>query len=149
MTRLSYTKVFCRFALFRLRVDYCQTYGSLVPDSARYTPPELTKSGWEAIKRNPHSAVDSFNFGTLIFEVFNGDFASADQAGQTKGIPPSMHSTYKRLVNANPKSRLSVAHFLEQGQRRGSFFDTPLIKLTEGVDNLGVKSETEREAFLE
>jgi len=60
-----------------------------------------------------------------------------------------MHSTYKRLVNANPKSRLSVAHFLEQGQRRGSFFDTPLIKLTEGVDNLGVKSETEREAFLE
>jgi hypothetical protein len=60
-----------------------------------------------------------------------------------------MHSSYKRLVNANPKARLSVAHFLEQGRRSGAFFDTPLIKLTEGVDNLGVKSETEREAFLE
>ena len=60
-----------------------------------------------------------------------------------------MHASYKRLVNANPKARLTVGHFLEQGRRNGAFFDTPLIKLTEGVDNLGVKSETEREAFLE
>lgn len=120
-----------------------------MPDSARYTPPELARSGWDAIKRSPHSVVDSYGFGVLILEVFNGSFLGPDQAGQTKGIPPSMHSSYKRLVNANPKARLSVGHFLEQGRRSGSFFDTPLIKLTEGVDNLGVKSETEREAFLE
>jgi SCY1-like protein 1 len=82
-------------------------------------------------------------------EVFNGSFMGADQVGQTKGIPPSMHSSYKRLVNANPKARVSVGHFLEQGKRSGAFFDTPLIKLTEGVDNLGVKSEQEREEFLE
>jgi SCY1-like protein 1 len=85
----------------------------------------------------------------LIFEVFNGTFNGGDQAGQTKNIPPSMHSSYKRLTNANPKPRLSVAHFLEQGSRNGSFFDTPLIKLTDGIENLGVKSEEEREAFLE
>ncbi|KAK5663068.1 hypothetical protein OQA88_6484 [Cercophora sp. LCS_1] len=125
------------------------TYGSLVPDSARYTPPELAKSGWDAVKRNPHTAVDSFDFGALIFEVFNGVFNGSDQAGQTKNIPPSMHSSYKRLTNANPKARLSVGHFLEQGQRNGSFFDSPLIKLTDGVENLGVKTETEREAFLD
>ncbi len=126
----------------------CQTYGSLVPDSARYTPPELARSGWDAIKRSPHSAPDSFNFGALIFEVYNGDYTGPDQAGQTKGIPPGVQSSYKRLVNANPKARISVSHFLEQGQRRGAFFDSPLIKLTDGVDNLGVKSEEEREEFL-
>ena len=60
-----------------------------------------------------------------------------------------MQSSYKRLVNANPKARLSVGHFLDQGRRSGAFFDTPLIKLTDGVDNLGVKTESEREAFLE
>ncbi|KXX80561.1 putative inactive serine/threonine-protein kinase scy1 [Madurella mycetomatis] len=125
------------------------TYGSLVPDSGRYTPPELAKSGWDAIKRSPHSAVDAYDFGALIFEVFNGTFNGGDQAGQTKNIPPSMHSSYKRLTNANPKARLSVAHFLEQGRRNGSFFDTPLIKLTDGVENLGVKTEQEREAFLD
>ncbi|KAI2625679.1 ARM repeat-containing protein [Hypoxylon sp. NC1633] len=125
------------------------TYGSLVPDSGRYTPPELARSGWDAIKKGPHSAIDAYNFGTTIFEVFNGDFMGADQAGQTKGIPPSMHMGYKRLVNANPKARITVGAFLEQGRRSGAFFDSPLIKLTEGIDNLGVKSETEREEFLE
>ncbi|KAI1452822.1 ARM repeat-containing protein [Annulohypoxylon moriforme] len=125
------------------------TYGSLVPDSARYTPPELARSGWDAIKKSPHSSVDAYNFGTTIFEVFNGDFLGGDQAGQTKGIPPSMHAGYKRLVNANPKARITVGAFLEQGRRSGSFFDSPLIKLTEGIDNLGVKSETEKEEFLD
>ncbi|KAK4199347.1 putative N-terminal kinase-like protein [Triangularia verruculosa] len=124
------------------------TYGSLVPDSGRYTPPELAKSGWDAIKRSPHSAVDAYDFGALIFEIFNASFTS-DQAGQTKNIPPSLHQSYKRLANPNPKARLTVAHFLEQGRRNGSFFDTPLIKLTEGVENLGVKTEEERETFLD
>jgi len=125
-----------------------QTYGSLVPDSGRYTPPELARSGWDAIKRNPLHAVDAYNFGTLIFEVFNGDFMGPDQAGQTKNIPPSMHSSYKRLVNSNPKARVSVGNFLDQGRRNAGFFDTPLIKLTESIDNLGMKSDEEREEFL-
>ncbi|KAK6217588.1 hypothetical protein QIS74_07702 [Colletotrichum tabaci] len=125
------------------------TYGSLVPDSGRYAPPELARGGWEAIKKSPHSAVDSFGFGCLIFEVFNGEFMGSDQAGQTKSIPPTMQQSYKRLVNPNPKARVSVGHFLEQGQRSGSFFDSPLIKLTEGIENLGVKTETEREQFLD
>lgn len=119
-----------------------------MPDSGRYAPPELARSGWDAIKRSPHSAVDSYNFGTLIFEAFNGDYSGGDQAGQTKGIPPTMHASYKRLVNAAPKARINVGAFLELGLRRGAFFDTPLIKLTDGVDNLGVKSPEEREAFL-
>ena len=121
----------------------------MVPDIGRYTAPELVKSGWEAIKRNPIPAIDAYNFGTLIFEVFNGDFMGGDQAGQTKNIPPKMHSSYRRLVNSNPKARLSTGHFLEQGRQAGSFFDSPLIKLTEGVDNLGMKSEEEREEFLQ
>ncbi|KAI1816277.1 ARM repeat-containing protein [Poronia punctata] len=124
-------------------------YGSSVPDSSRYTPPELARSGWDAIKKSPHSAVDAYNFGTTIFEVFNGDFTGPDQAGQTKGIPPTMHAGYRRLVNANPKARITVGAFLEQGRRSGSFFDSPLIKLTDGIDNLGVKSEEERAAFLD
>ncbi|KAI1113948.1 armadillo-type protein [Nemania sp. NC0429] len=124
-------------------------YGSLVPDSSRFTPPELAQAGWDAIKKSPHSAVDSYNFGTTIYEAFNGDFPVASQAGQTKGIPPAMHAGYKRLVNPNPKARITVKTFLEQGRRSGGFFDSPLIKLTEGIDNLDVKSEEERAEFLD
>merc|ERR1712093_848996 len=96
-------------------------YGSLVPDSGRYTPPELAKSGWETIKKNPLPAVDAYNFGTLIFEVFNGDFMGGDQAGQTKNIPPSMHSTYRRLVNSNPKARVSTGHFWSKDDEAEAF----------------------------
>ncbi|KAK7419355.1 Nuclear aminoacylation-dependent tRNA export pathway component [Neonectria magnoliae] len=124
------------------------TYGSVVPDSGRYGPPELARGGWDTIKKNPQTAVDAFNLGTLVFEVFNGDYTGADQAGQTKNIPPPMQSSYKRLCNANPKARISVGNFLDQGSRAGSFFDSSLIKLTQGIDNLDIKSAEEREEFL-
>jgi SCY1-like protein 1 len=92
--------------------------------------------------------VDSYNFGTLIYEVFNGEFHGPDQAGQTKNIPPSMQTSYKRLCNPNPKARISAGNFLDLGRRAGSFFDTPLIHLTEGIESLGVKNPDEREEFL-
>ncbi|KAL6878839.1 ARM repeat-containing protein [Trichoderma novae-zelandiae] len=124
------------------------SYGSLVPDSGRYAPPEVAQGGWAATRAHPTYAVDSYNFGTLIYEVFNGDFHGPDEAGLTKNIPPSMQTSYKRLCNANPKARISAGNFLDLGRRAGSFFDTPLIHLTEGIENLGVKNPDEREEFL-
>lgn len=119
-----------------------------MPASGNYAAPEVAKSGWDTIKRHPVSAVDSYGFGILIFEVFNGCTITSDQIGQTKNVPPSMHQSYKRLLNANPKARLSVAHFRDQGRRSGGFFETPLIKLSEGLEHLGLKSDGEREEFL-
>ena len=125
-----------------------KTHASLVPESGRYSSPEVSKSGWDTVKRNPVSAVDSYDFGILIFEVFNGGSFTNDQVGQTKSIPPSFHQSYKRLLNTNPKARLSVSHFLEQGRRSGGFFETPLIRLSEGVESLGLKSDGERAELL-
>ncbi|KAL4975423.1 armadillo-type protein [Aspergillus desertorum] len=122
------------------------TYGSLLPDTARYTPPEIVKGGWDAIKRNPLTAVDSYGLAILVFEVFNGNFTG--EVGKTTNIPPSMHQSYKRLGTANPKLRLSPAHFVEQGKKSGGFFETPLIRLTDDIDSLGLKSDAERDEFL-
>lgn len=80
--------------------------------------------------------------------MFNGGFSGSDQVAQTKGIPQSMQASYRRLFNASPKARLSVGHFLEQGTKSGGFFDTPLIQLADGIEKLGLMSETEREAFM-
>ncbi|KAJ5185774.1 hypothetical protein N7491_006357 [Penicillium cf. griseofulvum] len=124
------------------------TYGSSVPDAARYTPPEIVKAGWDTIKRNPLAAVDAYGLGVLIFEVFNGGFSGGDQAGKTTNIPPSMQQSYKRLCTANPKLRLSPGHFVEQGKKQGGFFQTPLIRMTEDIDSLGLKSDEEREEFI-
>jgi SCY1-like protein 1 len=110
--------------------------------------PEISKTGWEVIKQNPTHAVDAYNFGVLIFECFNGSYNSSDQLAQMKSIPPSMHQSYKRLLNPNPKSRMSVSQFLDQGKRLGGFFQTPLIQVTEDIDNLGLKAEDERNELL-
>ena len=123
-------------------------YGSLVPESGRFAPPEVTKGGWAAIKRSPLAAADSFGLGILIFEVFNGSFRSLDQLSQTRTIPESMIHSYRRLINSNPNTRLSAGHFVDQGTKAGGFFETPLIRLTTDVDNLGLKSEPERDKFL-
>ena len=123
-------------------------HGSLVPDSGRYAPPEIAKVGWEAVKKNPLPALDAYSFGILMYEVFNGGFMGTDQLSQPKSVPPSMQQSYKRLIAANPKARISVSQFLEQGQRSGGFFQTPLIQLTDGIESLGLKDESEREDFL-
>ncbi|KAH3917243.1 hypothetical protein HBH56_054340 [Parastagonospora nodorum] len=124
------------------------TYGGLIPDAGRYMAPEVSKGGWEVIKQNPTHAVDAYNFGVLIFEVFNGSYNSSDQLGQMKSIPPTMHQAYKRLLNPSPKARMSVGQFLDQGKRIGGFFQTPLIQVTEDIDNLGLKAEEERNELL-
>lgn len=136
------------FRLAMSGTDMTQTYGSLVPDSARYTPPEIAKGGWDVIKRNPLTAVDSYGLAILVFEVFNGNFIGGDQVGKTTNIPPSMHQSYKRLGTVNPKLRLSPAHFVEQGKKSGGFFETPLIRLSDDIESLGLKNDTEREEFL-
>ncbi|KAF1835075.1 ARM repeat-containing protein [Decorospora gaudefroyi] len=124
------------------------TYGSLIPDAGRYMAPEVAKGGWEVIKQNPTPAVDAYNYGILIFEVFHGGYNSSDQLVQMKSIPPTMHQSYKRLLNPNPKSRMSISQFLDQGKRIGGFFQTPLIQVTEDIDNLGLKAEDERNELL-
>ncbi|KAK5149380.1 Nuclear aminoacylation-dependent tRNA export pathway component [Recurvomyces mirabilis] len=124
------------------------SHGSLVPDIGRYSPPEVAKNGWDSIRKNPTHAVDSYQYGILVSEVFNGSFSGSEQVGTTKDVPLNMQTTYKRLTHAMPKMRLSVGHFFEQGSRSGGFFDTPLIQLADGIENLGLKSEAEKDAFL-
>lgn len=93
-------------------------------------------------------AADAYSFGILMYETFNGSYTGPEQLTQPKLIPVGMQANYKRLVSANPKVRISTAQFLEQGLHIGGFFDTPLIRLTEDIENLGLKSEDERGELL-
>ena len=111
-------------------------------------PPEVARGSWNVIRNNPVHAIDSFDYGLLVAECFNGSFVSADKATQASNIPSDMLQTYRRLFHANPKARLSTANFLEQGRRAGGFFQTSLINLTEGVDKLGLMSDGERDRFF-
>ncbi|KAK6517309.1 hypothetical protein TWF281_003968 [Arthrobotrys megalospora] len=125
------------------------TYGGLLPDSTRYAAPEIGRGGWDGLKNQAIHVTDSWNMGTLMYEIFNGYFSTSDQLSQIKSIPPPMGTPYKRLTQTNPKMRLPIAHFLEQGKRANGFFDTPLIRCSEFIENMGVKDDREREEFLQ
>lgn len=107
-----------------------------------------TYADWVLSSQSIH-VTDSWGFGMLIYEAFNGPIGSTDQLTQPKKIPPAMAAAYKRLIAANPKSRLSVKDFLAQGVRSRSFFDTPLIHVSEFVENISIKDQSEREGFLD
>ena len=122
----------------------------MVPRSGECLPPETAQKGWDAykFKSTPWSSVDAYGYGVLISEVFNGSISSSGQLPQAGNLPPELQQIYKRLVNPNPKMRLSVSQFLDQGRRSGGFFPTPLVNLTESIDSLGLKTEGERDEFL-
>lgn len=120
----------------------------MVPDSSRYAPPEVAKGGWGNVTAQSIPAVDSWYFAILMYELFCGPFSNSEQLATPKGIPSPMVPAYKRLISPAPKQRLPVAQLLDQGKRNGSYFDTPLIRITEFIENMSVKSEFERKEFL-
>jgi SCY1-like protein 1 len=148
-------------------------YGNLLPGQERYKAPEVTvaKEGWEVLKkyvlvpqlprvtaggafingenRMPVHVTDSWGYGILIYEAFNGVFNGGDQLPQPKKVPATIQTAYKGLIAANPKTRLSVADFLKKGLQQRSFFEIPLIKISEFIENIGLKGASEREVFLD
>ncbi len=111
-------------------------------------PPEVGRLGWDEIKNHPVTAVDAYQYGELIFEVFGGGDRRPGVNAPKGNVPQNMYQAYRRLWNDDPKLRLSVGHFLDQGLRNGGFFDTRLIQLTEGIEKLGLQTENERQEFL-
>ncbi|KAK9459409.1 armadillo-type protein [Lipomyces oligophaga] len=130
------------------------TFAGLVPDARRFAPPEVGKGGWEALKKQPHHLLDSYLFGALIYEIFNGRFISSDQlqAATRKNIPPDLFGAFKKLTHISPRQRGSIKQFIEVGKSEsapgGGFFRLDMILLSENMTSLNVQSEVERDSFL-
>ena len=74
-------------------------------------------------RRLPVPVFDAYLFGILIYETFNaGEFRSTDQLASAKSIPQNVVQPYKRMIQPNPKIRLSITHPLTQGVGKGGVF---------------------------
>ncbi|PCH43923.1 ARM repeat-containing protein [Wolfiporia cocos MD-104 SS10] len=139
------------------------TMGSLLPESTTYAPPEVKKGGWSATKELTPAAADSYALGLLIHCAFNPSLplpATAQPphppptAASRGAIPNVLFSSYKRLLNPNPKSRLTAKVFLElgtattAGDGSGFFADNSLVKVCTGLDNFSISNEGEKATFL-
>ncbi|KAF9528532.1 ARM repeat-containing protein [Crepidotus variabilis] len=132
--------------------------GGLLPGSSTYSPPEVKKTGWSALKEADVSAADSYALGLLLHAVFNPSHPPPPtvepphpppQPSSRGAIPNSVFPHFKKLLNPNPKSRFSAKGFLEIGMTDSGFFSTNrLVQVCAGLDNFALASEAEKSTLL-
>ncbi|RDB24858.1 N-terminal kinase-like protein [Hypsizygus marmoreus] len=134
------------------------TLGGLYPGSSAWASPEVKKGGWSVLKEYDPTVADAYALGLLLHSVFNPSLPPPatshpphppPQPSSRGSIPASLFPSFKKLLNPNPKGRLTVKAFLDVGMSETGFFATNrLVKVCLGLDNFALGSEAEKNAFL-
>ncbi|KAL0581808.1 Nuclear aminoacylation-dependent tRNA export pathway component [Marasmius crinis-equi] len=131
---------------------------TVVPGNDGWAPPEVKKNGWSSVKQNEPAATDAYALGLLLNATFNPDNHPPPTAAPphpppapaTRGnIPTAIFPLFKKMLNPNPKGRLTAKGFLEIGMTDTGFFsNNPLVKVCVGLDNFALGSEGEKSSLL-
>lgn len=114
-------------------------------------PPEFERSGsnyFSSVKPNIAAKFDALKFGALVCELLGADNASTKDGtvenlvSSAVNTPKTMIPHLKKCLQASVATRYTVQQFLKFGEH--SYFDTPLIHVWKGLDNLTLKSENEK-----
>ncbi|KAJ7072523.1 hypothetical protein C8F01DRAFT_1104261 [Mycena amicta] len=134
------------------------TLGGQLPDASAWASPEVRKGGWSVLKENEPPAADAYALGLLLHAVFNPTHpppATASpphpppQPSSRGAIPTSVFPSFKKLLNPNPKGRLTPNGFLGIGMAETGFFaNNRLVKVCLGLDNFSLSSESEKNVLL-
>ncbi|TFY81796.1 hypothetical protein EWM64_g2211 [Hericium alpestre] len=138
------------------------TYANRQPEADAIAAPEVKKAGWSSLKENPVAAVDSYALALLIHTLFNPAAGSPPttqpphnppQPSSRGAIPQSVFPSFKKLLNPNPKPRMTAKTFLELGMSEsaadGGFFKSNrLLQICEGLEGFSLMSEGERAGLL-
>jgi SCY1-like protein 1 len=111
-------------------------------------PPEIRSESWSGLKSIPSHAVDSWAFGCLIYEIYNQKPSKIEDLMIIGLIPSELVNYYKRFLSQSAKSRLSFKQFLETGKQYRGFFDDDFIKTTIFLEELQLKTDSEKESFI-
>ncbi|KAH8997699.1 armadillo-type protein [Lactarius hatsudake] len=125
--------------------------------------PENEKGGWAALKDGPIAAIDAYALALLIFNLFNPGVShpsfldppyNPPQPSVRGAIPPSLWPSFKKMLNPNPKGRITPNALLDVGMAEslgesGGFFGgNRLFKICEGLGNFGLMTDGERATLL-
>ncbi|KAG1758923.1 armadillo-type protein [Suillus occidentalis] len=139
------------------------TMGGLMPDAMAYAPPEVKKEGWSALKDVPVPAADGYALGLLLHAVFNPTHPPPPtaqpphpppQVSSRGAIPSSVFPCFKKLLNPNPKLRMSPKILLDigmaesDGEGHGFFVNNRLVKVCAGLDGFTLSSESDKASLL-
>ena len=111
----------------------------------------------------PIAAIDAYALALLIFNLFNPDIHhppfldppyNPPQSSARGAIPPSLWPSFKKLLNPNPKGRITPKALLDVGlaeslgESGGFFRGNKLFKICEGLESFGLMADGERAALL-
>lgn len=109
-----------------------------------YQSPEFANGNWNAVAANAPGAVDSWALGCLVYHAHAGSLSAPDQLRNTTSIPKPLLTAYQKLLASNPASRAPAGQIPNHPYFKNSKF----IELNMFVENIALKGEMEREAFL-
>lgn len=109
-----------------------------------YQSPEFSMGNWSSVASAAPSAVDSWALGCLMYEVHAGSLTSPDQLQNISVLPKQLLSAYQRLLSSNSSARAPAG----QLSTHPYFQNSKFIELNMFVENLALKGQLEREAFL-
>ncbi|KAL2330200.1 hypothetical protein Fmac_017781 [Flemingia macrophylla] len=112
---------------------------------SQYKPMELAKSDWDAIKKSPPWAIDSWGVGCLIYEVFSGlRLGKTEELRNTGSIPKSLLPDYQRLLSSMPSRRLNTSKLIENSE----YFQNKLVDTIHFMEILSLKDSVEKDTFF-
>ncbi|KAJ3066589.1 hypothetical protein HDU98_010116 [Podochytrium sp. JEL0797] len=125
-------------------------WGSRMPDSYKYSPPECSNGVWTSILDNPIASLDSWGFGCLLYEIFNNTvLPSKEVLTNVAKIPKPLLPHYKHLLTSNPKSRHDVATVFERCKvAPGGYFVNEFITVCLALEQFSIKDAHEKDQFL-
>ncbi|KAG1761162.1 hypothetical protein EDD22DRAFT_986581 [Suillus occidentalis] len=113
--------------------------GDLMPDAMACAPPEVKKEGWSALKDRLSDTCTAYHYrlqsaagyalGLLLHVVFNPTHPPPPtvqpphpppQASSRGAILSSVFSSFKKLLNPHPKSRMSAKNLLDRLRDQGT-----------------------------
>lgn len=124
----------------------------------RVSPSQSPHTNLLSISSLDPAGPDAYALGLLLHTLFNPSHPPPETAqpphpppsASSRGsIPTSVFTAFKKLLNPNPKNRLSAKGFLELGMTDTGFFATNrLVKVCLGLDNFSLGSEAEKNSLL-
>lgn len=116
----------------------------------------------QARSRSDPSAHDAYTLALLIHSLFNPTHPPpptslpphpAPQPSSRGAIPAALFPAFKRMLNPNPKTRLTAEGLLNEGGRpeegrKGFFGGNRFLWIVQGLDGWALKGESERSDLL-
>ncbi|WVR07770.1 hypothetical protein IAU60_004813 [Kwoniella sp. DSM 27419] len=128
--------------------------GGVAPgDVGDRSGPEVRKGGWGVLRDTDPAQSDVYMLALLLFTLYNPlsplpSLLSQPSPSSSGAIPKALFPLWKRMLNPNPRTRLSTASFVDEAAATGFWASNPLVSLVGGLDGFELASESDKLSLL-